>query len=126
MWIITIAYCFVAASVYAQPPATPPTRTPTTPGSLITPATQEPPVVVGQEGCISTIQSQPIVQSSNDSFIVVTKRGRGRSFRDRHPELFVDPVIQSDGNGRDLPVAVVSRRQAETVRKFIISLPAVL
>ena len=79
--------------------------------------------MVGQEGCISTILSRPIPQSSNDSFIVVTKRGRGRSFRERHPELFVDPVIQSDNSGRDLPLTVVTRLQAEMVRKrFIVRL----
>ena len=119
MWIkhLTIAFCFVAASVYAQP--TQPTRTATTPRSLITPVTQAPPVVVGQEGCISTILSQPTIQSSNATFIVVTKRGRGRSFRDRHPELFRTGAtrIQSDGSGRDLPITVVNQREAEMVRK---------
>ena len=47
MWIkyLTIAFCFVVASVYAQ--RTQPTRTLTTPTSLITTAT--PPAVIGQE-----------------------------------------------------------------------------
>ena len=88
MWIkhVTIAFCFVAASVYAQPTSTPATLT-------------TPPAVIGQEGCLS----QPIIQSPNSTFIVVTKRGRGRSFRDRHPGLFSgSTVIQSDGSGRDL------------------------
>ena len=119
MWIthLTIAFCFLAASVYAQPP-TPPTRTATTPRSLITPATQAPPVVVGQEGCISTMLSSPTIQSSNATFIVVTKRGRGRSFRDRHPELLQgSTIIQSDDSGRDLPLTVVNQQQAEMVKK---------
>ena len=116
MWIkhLTIAFCFVVASVYAQRPQ--PTRTPTTPTSLITAAT--PPAVIGQEGCLSTILSRPIVQSANSTFIVVTKRGRGRSFRDRHPDLLSgSTAIQSDGSGRDLPLTVVTQQQAEMVRK---------
>ena len=107
MWIkyVTIAFCFVVASVYAQPTSTP--ATPTTP-----------PAVIGQEGCLSTILSQPIIQSLNSTFIVVTKRGRGRSFRDRHPDLFgPGTIIQSDGSGRDLPFTLVTQQQAELVRK---------
>ena len=115
MWIkhLTIAFCFVAASVYAA--AAQPT-TATTPKPPITPATQ---VVVGQEGCISTILSQTTaIQSPNATFIVVTKRGRGRSFRDRHPGLFQNNTrIQSDGSGRDLPITIVTQREAEMVRK---------
>ena len=116
MWIkhLTRAFCFVVASVYAQ--RTQPTRTPTTPTSLITPAI--PPAVIGQEGCLSTILSQPIIQSPNSTFIVVTKRGRGRSFRDRHPDLLSSTTIQSDGSARDLPlITVVTQQQAELVRK---------
>ena len=112
---LTIAFLFVAASVYAQP--TQPPRTTGTPGSLITPATEEP-AVVGQEGCISTILSQTTIQSSNATFIVVAKRGRGRSFRDRHPGLFEgDTIIQSDDSGRHLPITIVNQREAEMVRK---------
>ena len=121
MWIkyYVIVACYLAALVYAR--RSQPTRTSTTPTSLITPATEEPPSIGtrGQEGCISRILSGASIQSSNDSrFIVVTKKGHGRSFRRRHPELMHSSLaIQSDGSGRDLPMTVVNREQAESVRK---------
>ena len=50
-------------------------------------------------------------------------QGRGRSFRNRHPELFQGNTrIQSDGSGRDLPIAIVNQREAEIVRKRFIAL----
>ena len=117
MWIkhLTIVFCFVvAASVYAD-------AQPTTATTPITPATEEP-SVVGEEGCISTILSQTTIQSSNATFIVVTKRGRGRSFRDRHPKLFTGPTrIQSDDSGRHLPITLVNQQEAEMVRKRFIA-----
>ena len=117
MWIkrLTIVVCFVAVTVYAQ--RTQPNRTPTTPTSPLESATESPPVI-GQEGCLSRILNGVSVQSANNSrFIVVTKRGRGRSFRRRHPDLLGSTIIQSDGTGRDLPVTVVnSQEQAEMVR----------
>ena len=114
----------MAASVYAQ--RLQPTRTPSTPRStptsLITdspttqaPATQSP--VSGQEGCISRVLSSVAIQSTNTTrnYIVVTKRGRRRSFEKRHPDVGT-PIIQSDGRGA-LPVTIVNDLQtAEMVR----------
>ena len=122
MWIkyFVIVACYLAALAYAQ--RLPATRTSTTPTSLITPATEEPPSidipVSAQEGCISRVQSAASIQSSNDSrFIVVMKKGHGRSFRRRYPQLMQsDLAIQSDDSDRYLPVTVVNSQQAETVR----------
>ena len=124
MWIkyYVIVACYLAALVYAR--RSQPTRTSTTPTSLITPATEEPPSIDTrrQETCMSRILSGVGIQSSNNSrFIVVTKKGHGRSFRRRHPELMDSTLaIQSDGSGRDLPMTVVNLEQAESVRKLLV------
>ena len=123
MWVkhISIVACFLVVLVHAQR-RPPPSRTPTTPTSLITtaaPETSETPSttsgpITGQEGCISKFATT--VQSTN-RFIVVTKRGRARSFRENHPELVNDTIIQSDGSGRESSVqTVVNPRQVESVR----------
>ena len=117
---LAIVVCFIAGAVYAL--RTPPTRAPTQPTSLIsesTPSTPSGDPVTGQEGCISRILNGVGIQSANvtRNYLVVTKRGRSRSFFNRHPEI-TSPLIQSDDSGRaPLPVTVVDNyRTAETVR----------
>ena len=126
MWVkrISIVACFLAALVHAQR-RPPPTRSPTTPTLFTTapPETSETPSTTsgpirGQEGCISKFAT---IQSAN-RFIVITKRGRARSFRANHPELVNETFTSSDGSGRELPVrTVVNLRQAESVRNYSVS-----
>ena len=122
MWMkhLTIVVCLMAGAVHAQ--RTQPTREPSQ-ATLIsesTPSTTpsgDP--VTGQEGCISRILNGVGIQSANvtRNYLVVTKRGRRRSFFNRHPEI-TSPLIQSDDSGRaPLPVTVVDNyRTAEIVR----------
>ena len=118
---LTIVVCFIAAgTAYAQ--RTQSTRAPTQPTSLIsesTPSTTSSDPATGQEGCVSRFLNGVGIQSANvtRNYLVLLKRGRSRSFFNRHPEI-TSPLIQSDHFGRVLlPVIVVDNyRTAETVR----------
>lgn len=118
MWmkhLTIVAVCLLATTVYGQ--RTRPTRKPTTEPSLITTedSTSTPAPVSGQGGCLSNLVG---IQSSQN-YLVVTKRGRRRSFERRHPGVG-STIIQSDGSGRELPVTIVDNSQvANMVRKLL-------
>ena len=114
MWIkyfATVA-CYLAVVVYARR-RKPAPRTSTTPTPLVTTATPEPP------SCMDRILSGESNQSANDSrFIVMMKKGHGRSFRRRHSDLMKSNLaMRSDGSGRDMLITVVTSQQAESVSK---------
>ena len=116
MWIkyFAIVACYLAVAVYAR--RRKPTRTSTTPTSLVTP---EPPSI---PSCMDRITSGESNRSANDlRFIVMMKKGHGRSFRRRHPDLMKSNLaMRTDGSERDMLMTVVTSQQAESVRKHAI------
>ena len=115
IWIkyfATVA-CYLAVAVYARRRRKP---TSTTPTSQVTPATPEPPSI---SSCMERITSGESNRSANDlRFIVMMKKGHGRSFRRRHPDLMKSNLaMRTDGSGRDMLMTIVTSQQAESVRK---------
>ena len=112
MWMkhLAIAVCFIAAfatSLITSATETPPSQTRT-------------PNAIGQQECIARILNDAGSQSSNvtRSYLVTMKRGRRRSFQERHPDVGT-PVIQAGESGRTLPIIVVDDIQtAAMVRRW--------
>ena len=89
---------------------------------LITAATETPPSrsrtpsAIRQQECIARILNDAGIQSANitRSYLVTMKRGRRRSFEQRHPNVGT-PVAQAGESGRTLPVIVVDDIQTATM-----------
>ena len=95
---LAIVVCFIAAS-------------------LITAASQsQTPIAIGQQECIARILNDAGIQSANTTrnFLVTMKRGRRRSFEQRHRNVGT-PVAQTGESGRVLPFILVNDIQTATM-----------